>query len=303
MHGVSTPPVIAIPEGVAQVEPPDAPLPLLYAAPRDPDGRAVQPRGDVLLAPGFTGSKEDFIVLVRPLADRGWRVAGIDLPGQGGAPALGGRGAHTETALAEAVLVVLDWLAPDRPVHVVGHSMGGLATRGLVLHHADRLASWTAMSSGPAAVPPHAHPSLISLQTSLEVAPLEAIWQLKEAGDRANGWNPASEEVAEFCRRRFVTNDPAALYDFAQLLRTAPDLTEQIVAAARDADVPLGVVTGELDDAWTSHIQQDMARRLGATWIELPRIGHNPNVEDPDLTADALDQILGAAADRRPAQV
>lgn len=304
MHAVSTPPFIAIPDGVAQVDPPDSPLPLLLALPTDAvTGATVAPRGDVLLAPGFTGSKEDFIVLVRPLAERGWRVAGIDLPGQGGAPSLGGRGAYTEASLTEAILGVLDWFAPDRPVHVVGHSMGGLATRGLVLRHAHRLASWTAMSSGPGAIPKHAHTSLVNLQTSLDVAPLEVIWQFKEAGDRANGWNPDSDEVVDFCRRRFVTNDPASLYDYAELLRTAPDLTEEVAAAARSAGLTLGVVTGEIDDAWTPDIQQDMAHRLGATWIELPGIGHNPGVEDPDLTADALDTILGSAAIRSLHQV
>jgi pimeloyl-ACP methyl ester carboxylesterase len=301
VHTVSTPPFIAIPDGVTEVAVPDAPLPLLSALAVDSvTGQPVPPRGDVLLVPGFTGSKEDFIALLRPLAERGWRVAGIDLPGQGGAPALGGRGAYTEETLAEAVLGVIDWFAPDRPVHVVGHSMGGLATRRLVLDHIDRLASWIAMSSGPSAVPDHAHGSLVNLQTSLDVASLEVIWQFKEAGDRANGWQPNSPEVADFCRRRFVTNDPASLYDYATLLRTAPDLTEQLAAAAQAVGLPLGVVTGEVDDAWTPDIQRDMARRLGATWIELPGLGHNPGVEDPELTADALNRLLGAAAILHP---
>ncbi len=306
MHGVSTPPFIAIPDGVAQVVPPQAPLPLLLAEPAGLAGAesAAPPRGDVVLVPGFTGSKEDFISLVRPLADLGWRVAGIDLPGQGGAPSLGGRGSYTETALAAAVLGVLDWLAPDRPVHVVGHSMGGLATRGLVLEHAGRLASWTAMSSGPSAVPARTQPPLMSLQSSLDAgAPLEVIWQFKEAGDRAKGWNPPSDEVAEFCHRRFVTNDPASLYDYADLLRTAPDRTEQVAAAAQAAGLPLGVVAGEVDDTWTADVQHDMARRLGATWIELPGIGHNPGVEDPELTAGALDRILGSVPIPTPDQV
>jgi pimeloyl-ACP methyl ester carboxylesterase len=287
VHRVSTPPFIAIPMGVAVVVPPESPLPALLA---DPMGT---PRGDVVLVPGFTGSKEDFIALVRPLADLGWRVAGVDLPGQGGTAALGGRHSHTEQTLASAVLSFLDWFAPDRPVHVVGHSMGGLATRDLVPAHPHRLASWTAMSSGPAAIPTHAHASLDALRTALDVAPLELIWQQKEAADRAGGWDPGTEEVAEFCRRRFISNDPAALYDAADLLEHAPDRCSELAAAG----VPLGVIAGEIDDAWPMSVQREMARRLGARFIELPGLGHNPGVEDPELTARAIDRICTTVGD------
>ena len=74
-------------------------------------------------------------------------------------------------------------------------------------------------------------------------------------------------------------------------------------AAARVAGLPLGVVTGEVDDTWTAGVQRDMADRLGATWIELPGIGHNPGVEDPQLTASALDRIFGSVPIPMPDQV
>lgn len=295
MHAVSTPPFIAIPDGVEVVAPPEAPLPTLLAAAAPASGHvAGRGRGDLLLVPGFTGSKEDFIALVGPLAARGWRTAAIDLPGQSGAAPLGGRGAHTTRALAEAVARELDWFAPDRPVHVVGHSMGGLVTRELVLSRRRRLASWTAMSSGPSASPPSTHPALLELQQALAGHPIDAVWAHKEAHDRATGWSPPSQEVADFCRRRFVTNDPAALADFADILLTAPDLTEQVAAAARAGALTVGVVAGETDDAWPAPLQQDMARRLGALWLLLPGIGHNPGVEDPEATASAIDRIAGS---------
>ena len=205
---MSTPPFINMPDGVGLFAPPDAPAPVLVAEARTDvtggaDGTegtgtgaaadaavggagagvtaAGTPRGDVLLVPGFTGSKEDFIAILEPLAAFGWRVAAMDLPGQGGAPALGPRGSHTTRTLADAVAAVAEWFAQGRPVHLVGHSMGGLVTRELVLSQPERLASWTAMSSGPASIPAHGHTALLQLEAALASAPIDA------AGERSAG--------------------------------------------------------------------------------------------------------------------
>ena len=250
--------------------------------------------------PGFTGSKEDFIAILEPLAAFGWRVAAMDLPGQGGAPALGPRGSHTVRTLADSVAAVARWFAPGRRVHLVGHSMGGLVTRELVLSDAASLASWTAMSSGPGSIPAHGHTALLQLEAALASAPIDVVWATKEAMDRASGWDPPSQEVADFCARRFLTNDPAALSDCAEILMTAPDLTEQVAAALDASMLPAAVVTGEVDDAWPPAVQEDMAERLRVPWHTLPGLGHNPATEDPQLTATVLNDIFGSAITGRP---
>jgi pimeloyl-ACP methyl ester carboxylesterase len=298
---MSTPPFINMPDGVGLSGPPDAPVPVLVTeAATDGAGGAGgmsgSARGDVLLVPGFTGSKEDFIAILEPLAAFGWRVAAMDLPGQGGAPALGPRGSHTTRTLADVVAAVAEWFAPGRRVHLVGHSMGGLVTRELVLSQPERLASWTTMSSGPGSIPAHAHTGLLQLEAALASAPIEAVWAAKEAMDRAGGWDPPSPEVADFCARRFLTNDPAALADCAEILMTAPDLTDQVAAALDESMLPAAVVTGELDDAWPPAVQEDMAERLRVPWHTLPGLGHNPATEDPQLTATALNDIFASAA-------
>ena len=255
-------------------------------------------RGDVLLVPGFTGSKEDYIGVLVPLAGRGWRVASMDLPGQGGFPGLGERGSHTLRSLADSVAAVADWFAPGRRVHLVGHSMGGLVTRELVLSDPERLASWVPMCSGPAAVAASGHTKLLQLEAALAHFPMPLIWEQKEKLDRANGWDPPSQEVADFCARRFIANDPVAMADCAEILMTAPDLTDAAAAALAAADVPATVLTGEHDDEWPIEWQEQMAARLGAPWRIVPGVAHNPATEDPELTAAILDEIFTAAADR-----
>jgi pimeloyl-ACP methyl ester carboxylesterase len=318
---MSTPPFIAMPDGVALFAPPDAPLPVLVAeavtggadaadgtgagaAGRAgeagaPTGAAADAppaaRGDVLLVPGFTGSKEDYIAIIAPLAARGWRVAAMDLPGQGGAAGLGPRGSHTTATLADAVLAVADWFSPGRPVHLVGHSMGGLVTREVLLRRPDRLASWTPVCSGMAAIPESSHASLVGLQAALAAVPIEQIWIHKEAQDRAGGWDPPSQEVADFCARRFIANDPAALADFAEILMTAPDRTDEAAATLAATGIGGAVVTGALDDAWPVDEQQQMAARLGVPWQVVEDVGHNPATEDPGATVGVLDAIFAAA--------
>ena len=256
------------------------------------------PRGHVLLVPGFTGSKEDFIAILEPLSAFGWRVAAMSLPGQGGSAGLGPRGSHTARTLAAVVGAVVRWFAPGDRVHIVGHSMGGLVTRELVLADPGLLASWTAMSSGPAAIP-GPHNALLQLEAALASAPIEVVWVMKEAMDRAGGWDPPSQEVADFCARRFVSNDPTALVDCAEILMTAPDLTDQVAAALDAAQLPAAVVTGEVDDVWPPEAQERMAERLGVPWHTLPGIGHNPSTEDPQVTASVLDAVFSRATEQQ----
>lgn len=292
---MSTPPFVDAPEGVELVLPPQSPSPLLQAAPRS------QARGTALLVPGFTGSKEDFIAVLAPLAGAGWAVAAMDLPGQNGAPALGPRGSNHLDALAAAVEAVMRYLTqgrPDEPVHLVGHSAGGLVTREVVLRSRVRVATWTALCSGPGPVPEQQRQGLVDLQAALGVLPMTEILAVKTQRDRAllAGAPPPPPPVAHFLANRFLANDPGALADLAQVLLTVPDRTAALAAALRAAGAPLVlVVTGANDDVWSPQTQAEMARGLGAAWHVLPGVGHSPAAEDPASTAVVLDTFWGSA--------
>ncbi len=283
---MSTPPFIAMPEGVALLGLDTAPVPMLLAEP-------TTPLGNVLLVPGFTGSKEDFIAVLEPLARRGWRTAALDLPGQNGFAPLGPRGSHTERALAGSVHRAVQWLGT--PVHVVGHSLGGLVTRHLVLAHPGDLASWTALCSGPGAIPADQRDPLLSLRRALGVVPMSDIWALKESLDREDGWSPPDADVHAFVTSRFMANDPHALADLATILLTAPDLGPQLRAALAASGLVAAVVTGELDTAWPIAEQERMATELGAPWHLLPGVGHSPAASHPEATAAILDHVFDSA--------
>ena len=105
--------------------------------------------GTALLVPGYTGSKEDFIPLLGPLAAAGRRVVAIDMRGQYQTPGPDDPAAYDWPALAADITAVAK--ATDT-THLLGHSFGGLVTREAVLAGCTP-ASLTLMSSGPSALP------------------------------------------------------------------------------------------------------------------------------------------------------
>src|SRR5919202_3166491 len=89
----------------------------------------------VLLVAGFTGSKEDFAPLLSPLARAGVRAVAVDQRGQYESPGPDDPAAFSLDVLAADVLAVGRVLREESPgpLHVVGHSFGGLVCRGAVL--------------------------------------------------------------------------------------------------------------------------------------------------------------------------
>ena len=99
----------------------------------DTGGEAV--RGTVLMVAGYTGSKEDFAPLLAPLAEAGYRVVAIDQRGQYESPRAGHPAAYSVAELGADVLEVARVLKEESgdPLHLLGHSFGGLVTRAAVL--------------------------------------------------------------------------------------------------------------------------------------------------------------------------
>src|SRR4051794_29792385 len=115
----------------------------------DTGGEAV--RGTALLVAGYTGSKEDFAPLLAPLADAGYRVVAIDQRGQSESPGPDDPAAYSVTELGLDVVAVARVLREEsgEPLHLLGHSFGGLVSRAAVLAEPTLFASFTLLGSGP----------------------------------------------------------------------------------------------------------------------------------------------------------
>ena len=234
----------------------------------------------VLLVPGYTGSKEDFIHLLPLLADAGHRTTAVDLRGQfesGGPEDLA---AYTIDALAADIAGLLP---TDEPWHLVGHSFGGLICRAAVLGGAP-VRSLTLLCSGPAQLGGNRGALIEMMRPLLADGGVPAVWEASNSLPSDPNAPPVPEEVQDFLKRRFLASPAAALLGMGTELTTASDRVEELAAA----NVAVLVACGENDDAWLPAEQQAMAARLGAPYIEFPGLSHSPAVDDAEMVAAAL---------------
>jgi pimeloyl-ACP methyl ester carboxylesterase len=276
---VSTPPYLTVPDGVRRedISTRRGSLAALTAA---PSGTAD--RSPVVLVPGITGSKEDFIAVVAPIAAAGHRVTAIDQRGQFESPGDDDPRTYDVAAFAEEVLDVA--AAIGEPVHLLGHSFGGIVARAAALASPGSLRSLTLLDSGPG---PVSHPSasnLALLVQALPVMDLASIWAAKRQLEAPNEPVPPAPDIEEWMRQRFLANHPTSLLRIAEQLLSEPDRVDELAGL----DLPVLVAYGETEDAWPPAVQAEMAQRLGAAHVEIAGAGHSPAADKPEVTAQVL---------------
>ncbi|WP_031070858.1 alpha/beta fold hydrolase [Streptomyces sp. NRRL WC-3742] len=293
---MSTPPFLVLP-GCARAERVGTGRGAFAALRAEPAGAV---RGSALLVPGFTGSKEDFIALLEPLAAAGYRVTAVDQRGQYETGGPDDPAAYTVAALGEDVRALAEALAAEGggPVHLLGHSFGGQVVREAVLAAGPGPVPWrslTLMSTGPGAIEPSEAARTKLLLDVLPVMSLEEIWQVIQQLD-AQSPQPKPElapEIAEFMHRRWVANVPASLSVTGGHLMAAPDRVAELAGAVRARALPVLVMSGVRDYAWPVPQQSEMAERLGARRVVVEDSGHSPAAERPVETARALAGFWG----------
>jgi len=248
--------------------------------------------GTVLLVPGYTGSKEDFIAILGQLTAAGRRVVAVDQRGQYQTPGSDDPDAYE---LRELGADVAGLVSAVDATHLLGHSFGGLVAREAVLGGC-RPASLTLLSSGPGALP---GPRADELHFMLNYLDGTAAADL--GGKVAEIWHSTlkpqavaagvTEPVLGFLEERMLANNPAGLVTMATQLLKAEDKTAELAADG----IPGFVLYGEDDNAWPPAQQRDMASRLGAECTCIPGAAHNPNVEAPASTAHALTRFWNQA--------
>jgi len=246
----------------------------------------------VLLVPGYTGSKEDFAPLLDPLAAAGFAVTAMDLPGQYESPGPADPEAYTPPRLADSVIQVARSLGG--PVHLVGHSFGGLVARAAVIEAPDAFASLVLMCSGPAGIGGGRRDMIEQLEPVLATSGLAGVYAASLAVSRAQaGYVEPPPPLAAFLETRFLAGVPAMLQGMGHALRVEPDRVAELAAVA----LPKLVLYGEGDDAWPPAVQDAMAQRLQAPTSVIAGAAHSPAVENPEATIEALVRFWTTAPD------
>jgi len=297
---VSTPTSLDRPDGVRRttIHTARGAFAVLEAVPMS----GVCEREAALLVPGYTGSKEDFLAILDLLADGSRQVFAIDMRGQFETPGADDPGSYSAAALGADIAAIMHVTGAK---HLVGHSYGGLVGRETVLAGTGsgaEIASFTLMSSGPAALTGPRAKELRALLAALGVsdegepdpavlrAGISELWRAHLEPQAVAAGVPG--HIVAFLSRRMLSNDPYGLVMMARHMLTAPDRTAEL---ARLDQIPMLIIYGENDNSWSPAAQENMARRLGARRLCIPAAVHSPAVEAPATTSGALTQFWDAA--------
>ena len=255
----------------------DGRLAALEAAPAGP----APVRGVAVLLPGFTGSKEDFIPLLSPIAAAGYRVISYDHRGQYESAGPDRERAYSLALFTRDLREVIGAVGNGEPVHLVGHSFGGLVARNLVIAEPALVRSLTLLDSGPGGAS-LLRARWLSLLTGLIRLCRPTV--LAALVVEASRWTGVPAGRLPWLRYRLVHTQQAGLAGMCRALSREPDRVDELASTP----VPVLIIFGEKDDVWSPQVQEEMARRLNAPIAMIKNAGHTPNEDQPEATADAM---------------
>ena len=238
----------------------------------------------VVLVPGVTGSKEDFVLMLPLLAAAGFHVMAYDMAGQYESSDAGPERLDPPRTHYDHDLFVGDLLAvlesEDGPAHVLGYSFAGTVAQIALTRRPEQFLSLTLLSAPPQAGQGFRGVKRIgwfSGLTSGRVGAALMIW-----GVRQNFVHVPPGRLA-FVRMRFEQTRRRSVADIISLMKRAPDLD----AALAQSPIPKLVAVGE-HDLWPIELHREFAESIRATLAVYPT-GHSPCETSPhQLVRDLL---------------
>ncbi len=246
----------------------------------------------VLLLHGFAGSTFSWRYTAPALAEEGYRVIAVDLPGFG----LSERSlSFTPTAgkRAELLWSLLESLEPGSDWHLVGHSMGGGVVSAMALQKPEQIQSISLVAG---AIPDSSrgrsswvfyYPPLQRAVRHLATRVLLTEENVENALASAYGRMPAESEFEGYYRPLLIENTDAAL---VEMLKTGE---KNLLNETESLRVPVLLIWGE-EDAW---VQLEEGYKLDSLLpdselVVMPGEGHCPMETSPGKFNSILFQFL-----------
>jgi pimeloyl-ACP methyl ester carboxylesterase len=257
---------------------------------------------DVLLIHGLGAAKSSFFDCAALLAEAGYRVHALDLPGFGGSskPATA---PYSAPWFADAVRGVMDAL-DIASAHVVGNSMGGRVALELSLTSPERVRSVAALCPAVAFVKRDFHPLVRLLRPELGLLPHKLrrgmverqLWSMfcdPDALDPSVG----DVVVDEFQRIYGNAGARVAFYASARNIYLDKPFGEHgFYPRLSELEPPALFVWGTHDKLIPAGFRRHVEEWLpSAEQIVLDGCGHVPQVERPEQTAGMLRRLFDRA--------
>ncbi|HVV75727.1 MAG TPA: alpha/beta hydrolase [Mycobacteriales bacterium] len=252
----------------------------------------VQGEGEppLVLVHGYIGSHVDWD-LVAPALASSRRVITYDHRGHGDSTNAGNAAAYTFDKLVDDLESVVDALGPG-PVHLLGHSMGGVVSMRYALRHPDALASLVLMDTAAepmGGLPSEAIDGLVAVgRTSGMAAAAEIMVAFAaELGDRALDDAAKARALA-----KFSLLDVEAVGAFGAELGCYPSMLGALAAL----ELPTTVIVGENDTGLRGAADSLAATIPGAVLVVIPGAGHSPQEDAPEAWLAAVEGHLARAS-------
>jgi pimeloyl-ACP methyl ester carboxylesterase len=244
----------------------------------------------LVLLHGYTASGLDWADVHAPLAVRR-QVITYDHRGHGQSPKLGNEASYAFDLLLEDVVAALERRG-GQPVHVLGHSMGGIIALRLAMERPDLVQSLFVSSTGPestGAIPVVLLRVLTLMGRALGMSTAhKVVTMLRGRGKPQQGTPMRRAELEARSARSVSQMDPHAFLALGLELNTYPSLRSGLQTLA----IPTTFMVGVNDTGLREAAEIMAAAVPGARLVVVPDAGHNPHQDQPKAWLQAVEEHL-----------
>jgi 3-oxoadipate enol-lactonase len=245
----------------------------------------------LVLVHGFGGAKEDFADHIEVLAER-YRVITLDHRGHGESDGPTELDAYSLDRMAADVLGVADALGIDGFL-LLGHSMGGMVARRVVLAHPARIDALVLMDTSPGPIA-NIDPDMLEAAATV---------MLDEGKDVLKPLLDAAATLETPAHQRLIAERPGfqqfedAKWEalsgvmWAAMAREFAHQPDQLPLLA-GVRCPTLVIVGDQDESFIEPSRGMAAAIPGAELVVVPDAGHSPQFENPRVWLEALEGFL-----------
>jgi 3-oxoadipate enol-lactonase len=217
-----------------------------------------------------------------------------NMPGYGGSPPVP---ELTFPVLADALELLLDTL-PNKRIHLVGHSMGGMVAQEFLRNRAHRITSVCLYATSPGLAQPETPEAIEAARARARefmerrIGPLDRGMTMRDMAESVLDQllAPRALQAARAAAIESISSVPPDVYRDAMRCILSFDGT----AIIPKIDRPTLVLAGGADRTMTIDVVEAMARQIKGARLEvIPNVGHLANLENPPAFNRVLSEFLG----------